>query len=155
MFIGSLKAGFVTERSELGSCIAFRFQYPILIGICTQCESVTRGYGDHSPLTTDAALERRRRSAEGGAAAAHRGRSPYGAPPRGAPYIVYWNSLCPYTLHPTRPHSVVCLRRVLGGGERLIKNLRFVAAASLLDPASCSIFEVAPLARASHVFDCK
>ena len=31
--IGSLKAGFVTERSELGSCRAFRFQYPILIGI--------------------------------------------------------------------------------------------------------------------------
>ena len=29
-FIGSLKAGFVTERSELGSCRAFRFQYPIL-----------------------------------------------------------------------------------------------------------------------------
>jgi hypothetical protein len=30
-FIGSLKAGFVTERSELGSCRAFRVQYPILI----------------------------------------------------------------------------------------------------------------------------
>jgi hypothetical protein len=30
-FIGSLKAGFVTERSELGSCRAFRFQYPILL----------------------------------------------------------------------------------------------------------------------------
>ena len=29
-FIGSLKAGFVTERSELGSCRAFRFQYPVL-----------------------------------------------------------------------------------------------------------------------------
>jgi hypothetical protein len=29
-FIGSLKAGFVTERSELGSCRAFRVQYPIL-----------------------------------------------------------------------------------------------------------------------------
>jgi len=28
--IGSLKAGFVTERSELGSCRGFRFQYPIL-----------------------------------------------------------------------------------------------------------------------------
>jgi hypothetical protein len=32
LFIGSLKAGFVTERSELGSCRAFRFQYPILFG---------------------------------------------------------------------------------------------------------------------------
>jgi len=30
-FIGSLKAGFVTERSELGSCRAFRVQCPILI----------------------------------------------------------------------------------------------------------------------------
>jgi len=30
-FIGSLKAGFVTERSELGSCRAFSVQYPILI----------------------------------------------------------------------------------------------------------------------------
>jgi len=30
LFIGSLKAGFVTERSELGSCRAFGFQYPIL-----------------------------------------------------------------------------------------------------------------------------
>jgi len=29
-FIGSLKAGFVTERSELGSCRAFSVQYPIL-----------------------------------------------------------------------------------------------------------------------------
>ena len=29
-FIGSLKAGFVTERSELGSCRAFRVQYPVL-----------------------------------------------------------------------------------------------------------------------------
>jgi hypothetical protein len=29
-FIGSLEAGFVTERSELGSCRAFRVQYPIL-----------------------------------------------------------------------------------------------------------------------------
>jgi len=29
-FIGSLKAGFVTERSELGSCRAFRFQYHVL-----------------------------------------------------------------------------------------------------------------------------
>jgi len=28
-FIGSLKAGFVTERSKPGSCRAFRFQYPI------------------------------------------------------------------------------------------------------------------------------
>jgi len=28
--IGSLKAGFVTERSELGSCRAFSVQYPIL-----------------------------------------------------------------------------------------------------------------------------
>ena len=34
LFIGSLKAGVVTERSELGSCRAFRFQYPILIGEC-------------------------------------------------------------------------------------------------------------------------
>jgi len=30
LFIGSLKAGFVTERSKLGSYRAFRFQYPIL-----------------------------------------------------------------------------------------------------------------------------
>jgi len=30
VFIGSLKAGFVTERSELGSCRAFGFQYSIL-----------------------------------------------------------------------------------------------------------------------------
>jgi len=30
LFIGSLKAGFVTERSELGSCRAFSVQYPIL-----------------------------------------------------------------------------------------------------------------------------
>ena len=30
-FIGSLKAGFVTERSELGSCRAFRVQYHVLI----------------------------------------------------------------------------------------------------------------------------
>ena len=29
-FIGSLKAGFVTERSELGSCRAFRVQYHVL-----------------------------------------------------------------------------------------------------------------------------
>ena len=29
-FIGSLKAGFVTERSELGSCRAFRFQDHVL-----------------------------------------------------------------------------------------------------------------------------
>jgi hypothetical protein len=29
LFIGSLKAGFVTERSKPGSCRAFRFQYPI------------------------------------------------------------------------------------------------------------------------------
>ena len=29
IFIGSLKAGFVTERSELGSCRAFSVQYPI------------------------------------------------------------------------------------------------------------------------------
>ena len=28
-FIGSLKAGFVTERSELASCRAFRVQYHI------------------------------------------------------------------------------------------------------------------------------
>jgi hypothetical protein len=34
--IGSLKAGFVTERSAAGSCRAFRVQYPILIGIRTQ-----------------------------------------------------------------------------------------------------------------------
>jgi hypothetical protein len=33
MFIGSLKAGFVTERSELGSCRAFRFQYPIPVPV--------------------------------------------------------------------------------------------------------------------------
>ena len=30
--IGSLKAGFMTERSKPGSCRAFRIQYPILIG---------------------------------------------------------------------------------------------------------------------------
>ena len=29
-FTGSLKAGFVTERSELGSCRAFRVQYHVL-----------------------------------------------------------------------------------------------------------------------------
>jgi len=48
LFIGSLKAGFVTERSEPGSCRAFSVQYPILalvasvwvvlfIGIRTLC----------------------------------------------------------------------------------------------------------------------
>ena len=30
VFIGSLKAGFVTERSELGSCRAFSVQYHVL-----------------------------------------------------------------------------------------------------------------------------
>ena len=30
LFIGSLKAGFVTERSELGSCRAFSVQYHVL-----------------------------------------------------------------------------------------------------------------------------
>jgi len=29
LFIGALKGGFVIERSELGSCRAFRVQYPI------------------------------------------------------------------------------------------------------------------------------
>jgi hypothetical protein len=38
------------------------------------CDCVTRGCGDHSPLTTAAILEWRRRSAWGGAAAARRGR---------------------------------------------------------------------------------
>jgi len=33
LFIGALKGGFVIERSELGSCRAFRVQYPIFIGI--------------------------------------------------------------------------------------------------------------------------
>ena len=37
------------------------------------CDCVTRGCGDHSPLTTAAILEWRRRSAWGGAAAACRG----------------------------------------------------------------------------------
>jgi len=37
------------------------------------CDCVTRGCGDHSPLTTAAILEWRRRSAWGGAAAARRG----------------------------------------------------------------------------------
>jgi len=48
------------------------YTYILFIGFC-----VTRGCGDHSPLTTAAILEWRRRSAwgvlQGGAAAARRG----------------------------------------------------------------------------------
>ena len=55
-FIGSLKAGFVTERSELGSCRAFRLQYPIFIGIHTLCLGVTRGYGDRRCYFTSAQI---------------------------------------------------------------------------------------------------
>jgi len=55
--------------------------YISFIGFHTLCLSVTRGYGEHSSLTTAATVEWRRRSAEGGAAAARRGRRA-GAPGR-------------------------------------------------------------------------
>jgi len=45
LFIGSLKAGFVTERSELGSCRTFRVQYPILIGMIGIGNNSTLLYG--------------------------------------------------------------------------------------------------------------
>jgi len=78
LFIGSLKAGFVTERSELSSCRAFRFQYPILIGIRMLCDSIRRGYGDQPPLTPVAALERRGKTSDCNAPSAAR-RSPRSA----------------------------------------------------------------------------
>jgi hypothetical protein len=55
-------------------------RYISFIGIHTLCLSVTRGYGDRSPLTTTATLDWRRRSDLDGAAAARRGRE--GAPGR-------------------------------------------------------------------------
>jgi len=44
-----------------------------LLDLNMLCDCVTRGCGDHSPLTTAAILEWRRRSSWGGAAAARRG----------------------------------------------------------------------------------
>ena len=52
------------------------FQYQnihCLLELNMPCDCVTRGCGDHSPLTTAAILEWRRRSTWGGAAAARRG----------------------------------------------------------------------------------
>jgi hypothetical protein len=57
----------------IGICMLFereRKNIYCLLELNMLCDCVTRGCGDHSPLTTAAILEWRRRSAWGGAAAA-------------------------------------------------------------------------------------
>jgi len=63
--------------------------YISFIGIHTLCDSVTRGYGDHSPLTTAAILEWRRRSAWGCVAAAAR----EGEEPRRSAFLFFFHLL--------------------------------------------------------------
>ena len=60
--------GSTLSTFQLGTLVIY-----CLLELNMLCDCVTRGCGDHSPLTTAAILEWRRRSAWGGAAAARRG----------------------------------------------------------------------------------